>query len=83
MTDKVKQAARHIQDITKVPYMTALNILRGNINPIPITPDCLIKKVFDTMPEKLKSRLPELGKPGKPGEIKSAPRNCICPRCSP
>ena len=78
MTDKIKQAARHIQDVIGCPYTTALNILRGNIRPIPRSNNCIVKAAFDTMPDKLKSRLPELG---KEVEGKPKPKPCTCARC--
>jgi hypothetical protein len=80
MGDKNKAAARHIQRETGFPYMTALNVVRGDLRPIPQASDCQVKLAFASMPEKLRIRLPELGEPvaGKP-----APKPCTCVRCDP
>lgn len=80
MADKNKSAARHIMRETGLSYMTALNIVRGDLRPIPQTPGCQIKLAFETMPEKIRIRLPELG---QPAEGKPAPKRCVCARCDP
>jgi hypothetical protein len=82
MGDKIKKAAQHIQIETGFPYQTALNILRGDLRPIPQAPDCQVRLAFKTMPIKIRAylQLPELG---EPAEGKPPPKPCTCARCEP
>jgi len=80
VSDKIKQAARHIQDETGMRYQAALSIVRGDLRPIPQAADCAIKRAFETMPEKLRVRMPALG---EAAQGKPAPKPCRCARCGP
>lgn len=80
MSDKTKQAARHIQRETGCTYTTALDIVVGFLRPIPRSPECSIARALSTMPKKLRERIPELG---SRAEGKPDPRACTCAGCDP
>jgi len=73
VSDKDKQATRAIQEATGLPYIGALNIVRGIIRYEPKSPECRIKAAIEGLSAKLRDRI-------RPTDHV---RPCTCAACDP